>query len=89
MDLPVTSFTTTNATKATIIEALQLAFEQDEIRIPDNDTLIDELLSFSIDRLPGGSIRYSAPAGLHDDCVISLALAWHGAKDYAGSWGFV
>jgi len=32
-----------------------------------------------VDRLPSGMVRYSAPDGLHDDMVISLALAWHGA----------
>jgi hypothetical protein len=24
-------------------------------------------------------MRYSAPEGLHDDMVMALALAWHGA----------
>jgi len=23
-------------------------------------------------------MRYNAPAGMHDDCVMSLALAWSG-----------
>jgi hypothetical protein len=23
-------------------------------------------------------MRYAAPAGLHDDCVMSLAMAWAG-----------
>jgi hypothetical protein len=25
-------------------------------------------------------LRYSAPEGYHDDCVMALALAWHGAN---------
>jgi len=28
-----------------------------------------------MERLPSGSWRYGAPSGLHDDCVIALALA--------------
>ena len=24
-------------------------------------------------------LRYNAPAGMHDDCVMALALTWYGA----------
>ena len=79
MGLPVRDFTTTNATKADIIESLAVAFEQGNIRIPNDATLIAELQAYEVDRLPSGMVRYSAPDGMHDDCVMSLALAWHGA----------
>jgi hypothetical protein len=37
----------------------------------------DELLSYGAQRLPSGGLRYSAPAGVHDDTVASLlAAAW-------------
>lgn len=78
--LPVYPFTTTNATKQTIIDALALAFEQRAIRIPDDDALIEELQAYETERLPSGMLRYSAPAGMHDDMVMSLAFAWHGAQ---------
>lgn len=78
--LPVLPFTTTNATKQVIIDALALAFERGEIRIPDAPVLIAELEAFALERLPSGLIRYGAPSGLHDDTVIALALAWHGAQ---------
>jgi hypothetical protein len=32
-------------------------------------------------------VRYSAPAGLHDDCVCALALAWHKFRTSAGMSG--
>jgi hypothetical protein len=38
--------------------------------------LIAELLAFEAERLPSGLLRYGAPQGYHDDCVMSLALAW-------------
>lgn len=69
-------FTTTNETKAEIVQALALAFERGEIRIPNNPVLISELESFEATRLPSGKWRYSAPDGMHDDTVIALALAW-------------
>jgi len=76
--LPVRPFTTTNASKAQAIEALALAFEQGAITIPNDPVLIGELQAFSAKRLPSGMLRYEAPAGMHDDCVMALALAWHG-----------
>ena len=80
MGLPVRDFTTTNSTKADIIENLAAAFEQGNIRILNDATLIAELQAYEVDRLPSGMVRYSAPDGLHDDCVMSLAMAWHGAS---------
>lgn len=69
-------FTTTADTKAEIVQALALAFERGEIRIPNDPVLIAELEAFEANRLPSGKWRYSAPDGMHDDTVIALALAW-------------
>lgn len=73
--LPVRGFTTTNATKAQIIEALGLAFERGDLRILPDPVLIGELQAYEMDRLPSGMVRYGAPEGMHDDTVMSLALA--------------
>ena len=72
----VIPFLTTNTTKQTVIQNLQSAFEHGEIGIIDNKILIGELLSFESKRNASGSFSYSAPAGMHDDCVMSLAIAW-------------
>ena len=74
--LPVSPFTTTNASKAEIIEALALAFEQGSISILNDPVLLNELHAFAGEQLPGGMIRYGASSSQHDDCVVSLALAW-------------
>lgn len=78
-EIPVKPFTTTNATKAEAIDALALAFEQGTIRIPNDPVLINELQAYEMERLPSGLLRYSAPPGMHDDCVMSLAIAWQAA----------
>ena len=78
--LPVWPFQTTNASKASVIDALALAFERGDLRIPDDPVLVAELLAYDAERLPSGLLRYGAPAGMHDDCVIALALAWSGAS---------
>jgi len=77
--LPVYRWTASNATKAQVIQALALAFEQRTIRVPDDPVLVGELQAYQAERLPSGMVRYSAPQGHHDDCVMALALAWSGA----------
>ena len=77
--LPVRGFTTSNASKALAIEALALAFEQGAIRIINDPILIGELQAYESERLPGGMTRYSAPQGMHDDCVMAAAIGWHAA----------
>ena len=76
--LPVRGYTTTAHNKNALIESLALAIERAEISLLNDEVLMNELTNFSIERLPSGGYRYSAPAGLHDDTVIALALAWHG-----------
>lgn len=74
--IPVQPFTTTSATKQSIITKLQSAFEHGEIGIINNQILIGELLSFESKRSASGSFTYSAPEGLHDDCVMACAIVW-------------
>ena len=74
-------FTTTNTTKQMIIQGLQSAFEHGNIKILNDPILIGELLSFESKRNPSGSFSYSAPSGMHDDCVMSLAITWDGVKN--------
>lgn len=83
-DLPMQRFMTTNATKQAIIDNLALAFERDQIRILDDKRLTTELESYEATRLPSGLIRYGAPSGMHDDCVMSLAIAWHSSITSTG-----
>jgi phage terminase large subunit-like protein len=74
----IIAFTTTSATKQTIIQNLQSAFENGEIAILNDPVLLGELLSFESKRNASGSFSYAAPEGMHDDCVMSLAIAWDG-----------
>lgn len=79
MGLPVQPFMTTNASKAQAIDALALALERQELALLSEPDLLNEMQSYEMERLPSGMMRYGAPEGAHDDCVMSLALAWHGA----------
>ncbi|MBK8138368.1 MAG: hypothetical protein IPK52_21570 [Chloroflexi bacterium] len=87
MGLPVVGFTTTAVSKQPLIERLALAFEHQTIGIPDDAVLISELMAYESERLPGGSVRYSAPDGQHDDTVMAVALAWHAMRRGERTWG--
>ena len=74
--LNVIPFHTSGATKTPIIQALQSAFEHEEISIlPDEDT-INELTSYEAKKTASG-YSYSAPSGMHDDTVMALAIGWN------------
>ena len=71
-------YTFTASSKSDLVNNLALALEQDKITLPRADLapeLIDELESFEYSITDAGSVRMSAPSGVHDDCVMSLALA--------------
>jgi len=73
--------TLTNQIKKNLIEKLSILLEQKKLRYPKIQQLIDELQVFGYTMTQSGRIKYSAPSGFHDDCVISLALA---IKDLEG-----
>lgn len=68
-------FKLSNKSKQQVVEKLAIFFEQKGIIIPNESVIIDELESYQYDFTESGKLQYSAPAGLHDDCVIALALA--------------
>jgi hypothetical protein len=80
----ITPFVTTNKSKQEIIEGLILDFNEGNISIPSQKLfgpLYNELNSFTYEYSPKTrSIKYGSPTGLHDDCVISLALANYARK---------
>lgn len=78
--LNVMPFTTTQATKTVVIDALTMAFERGAITILDDRVLVGELEAYTMIRTSSGLLKYSAPSGLHDDCVMALAFAYHGGR---------
>lgn len=61
--------------KERLIEKLSSFIGDINIHFPANEVLIDELEAYTYQLSDSGNIKYGAPTGLHDDCVISLALA--------------
>jgi len=61
--------------KENLITNLRLAFERQQLTIPDNDILISQLLSLEKHTTPSGMAKYKHISGKHDDAVWSLSLA--------------
>lgn len=67
-------FKFTNPSKENLIRGLMIALENKEITYPRIDVLLDELEVFEYSLGSMGVLRYNAPDGEHDDCVIALSL---------------
>jgi hypothetical protein len=78
--LPVYAWTATAGTKAAAIQALALGIEQSTLTLLDDQVQQGELLSYEGRVNVNGMVRYSAPAGMHDDTVMALALAYLGSQ---------
>ena len=74
----VEHFNYTASSKRELITNLVMKIEKWEIGFPAIPELIEELEAFSTVITPAGNVRYTAPHGMHDDCVNSLALACWG-----------
>ena len=78
----------TSQSKQQLMEGLAQAIQQGKIGYPEG-VIVDELDIFEYQFTANG-VRYSAPSGFHDDCVMALALAWqnHNLKRGSGRYAF-
>jgi len=72
-----TAFHFSQSSKQKLMEGLALAISKSQIKIVKDSVLHQELLDFEYIYTQTG-VKYSAPAGCHDDTVCALALAVHG-----------
>ena len=78
----VTGYSFSSTSKQKLMEGLSLAIQTQDITYPEGE-ITSELDAFYYEYTRTG-VRYSAPSGLHDDCVMSLALAVQGKSSSAG-----
>lgn len=69
----VTGYTFSSASKQRLMEGLAVAIQTGAVGFPDGPIRSElELFEYQYSRT---GVRYSAPDGYHDDCVVALALA--------------
>lgn len=76
-------FMTTSSSKAELINRLALAIEKKEVQLPTE--YADELRAYEV-TVTAANPKFSAPAGQHDDRVISAALAWYTIPEIGWFW---
>lgn len=77
----VNDITLGNKNKGEIIERLVADTQQGRIGLPQGDNqLISELKAYLRKVTPTGNLKYEAPEGFYDDCVIALAYAAESAR---------
>lgn len=81
----VEMFLFTQKSKQQLMEGLAVAIQQRKITFPEGQ-IKDELENFEYIFTKTG-VKYSAPSGLHDDAVCSLALAWHKYRTAGQNFG--
>ena len=82
-NVPVTGYKFTSSSKQQLMEGLASAIQQRKIQFPEG-TITAELEIFEYQYTATG-VKYSAPSGFHDDCVMALALAWQHRTKNVGS----
>jgi len=73
--IPIEGFHFTSTSKQQLIESLVASIDHEELSFPNIPMLIHELKMFQYTITRAGNLKYSAPKGYHDDCVVGLALA--------------
>ena len=81
LKIQVIEFVTTNQSKREIIESLQIECLNGTIQIPNDNKLMLQMVGYEMQKTPNGSITYNNSSNsLHDDTIISLALALYALK---------
>ena len=78
----VEGYNFSSTSKQKLMEGLAMAIQTGEVRYPQG-VIVSELDVFAYEYTRTG-VRYSAPEGMHDDCVMALALAVYGRTGAAG-----
>lgn len=79
--IQVIEFLTTNQSKREIIESLQIECLNGTIQIPNDNKLMLEMVGYEMQKTPNGTITYNNNNNsIHDDMIISLALALYALK---------
>lgn len=73
LGVPILGFPFSRPSKQMLMERLAACIQQRKLKIPAGP-IISELETFGYEYTASG-VKYSAPEGLHDDCVMALALA--------------
>lgn len=80
--IQINEWTTSNKSKTDLVSHLQVAFEQKQITLLDDELQQNELSYYEATYNPKTQVvTYNAPQGLHDDTCMSLMLSWEAYRE--------
>lgn len=79
--IPTMPYGITNASKNDLIDNLSMRIEAKSVELLDVPVQTNELKIYQYELTKSRNVTMNAPAGMHDDCVIALALGvWGSTK---------
>lgn len=69
-------FNTNNTSKQNIVNRMQVAIQNQEVRLLNDANLVKQFSFFEAKLTPTGKVTYEAAKGYHDDIVMSVLLAF-------------
>ena len=86
LGIHLTDWTTSNSSKKKLVDTLQLAFDNNRIKILNNEKQLDELRKFQANvNIRTNTTTYGAATG-NDDQVMALMLSYYAFKGSLGSY---
>lgn len=82
----LTDWTTSNSSKKKLVDTLQLAFDNNRIKILNNDKQLDELRKFQANVNVRTNVTTYAAATGNDDMVMALMLSYYAYKGSLGTY---
>lgn len=84
--VPITNWVTSNKSKKDLVTTLQMALENNQITILEDEKMLDELRKYQAEvNLRTNTVSYNASVG-NDDDVIALMLAYYAYKGTLGNY---
>ena len=85
--IKINEFVNTNKSKQDLVTTLQLALENKDITLMRDEEQLNQLRSYEAQINPRTkTISYNGKAGVHDDIVIALMLAYYSYKQRLGTY---
>lgn len=83
---PVEGVTLTNQSKAELVNKFIVAIQHGLPILPNWPDMVRELESYELTTNKIGLMSFNAPAGQHDDIVVSLFLGWSAVAEMSGEF---
>lgn len=87
-DIKITEWTTSNSSKQDLVTTLQIALENNQVTLLNDENLLNELRKYEAEIKPNSNvIRYNGK-NCHDDMVMATMLSYYAYKKSFGTYSF-